>query len=179
MGNLVLDDNAKNDVSKVKGIQTILKIIEKYREDKKIQRNSTGFLRNVTHKSTECQNDIIAADGLSIILKTLNNFKEDRVVKENLLAVLLNITSDSQNEDVAHILKEIINKTKQPNAEVDAVLSKFLDKIKHSLNKATRRSKIKNEKVSFAEQEPPKERNKGKIEVSQVNHLTSKKKRGK
>eukprot|EP00587_Corethron_hystrix_P002315 CAMPEP_0113325590 /NCGR_PEP_ID=MMETSP0010_2-20120614/17872_1 /TAXON_ID=216773 ORGANISM="Corethron hystrix, Strain 308" /NCGR_SAMPLE_ID=MMETSP0010_2 /ASSEMBLY_ACC=CAM_ASM_000155 /LENGTH=561 /DNA_ID=CAMNT_0000185471 /DNA_START=1 /DNA_END=1683 /DNA_ORIENTATION=+ /assembly_acc=CAM_ASM_000155 len=124
--NIALEDIAKKEIADTNGISLILIAMQRFKDDLKIQRNTTGFLRNVTHKSTVCQKQVITSSGLHAVLKSLHSFSHDKVVKENGLAVLLNITSDCTSDVVMKMLDGIIKDSELFNPEFNSMMARFI-----------------------------------------------------
>eukprot|EP00587_Corethron_hystrix_P008634 CAMPEP_0113316408 /NCGR_PEP_ID=MMETSP0010_2-20120614/11696_1 /TAXON_ID=216773 ORGANISM="Corethron hystrix, Strain 308" /NCGR_SAMPLE_ID=MMETSP0010_2 /ASSEMBLY_ACC=CAM_ASM_000155 /LENGTH=311 /DNA_ID=CAMNT_0000173119 /DNA_START=93 /DNA_END=1028 /DNA_ORIENTATION=- /assembly_acc=CAM_ASM_000155 len=127
--NMAIEDVIKRQIAGANGIQLVLGIMQKFKDDSNIQRNATGFLRNVTHKSLECQKQFTSSNGFNVILQSLNLAKNDKVVTENGLAILLNSIHEGGNDEVMKVLSKVIEDSTlcNPKTNISMAKSQFED----------------------------------------------------
>mmetsp|Transcript_28401 Transcript_28401/g.64971 ORF Transcript_28401/g.64971 Transcript_28401/m.64971 type:complete len:874 (-) Transcript_28401:103-2724(-) len=125
--NLALDDEIKDDISNMDSPKKLLSIMNSFEDDFGLQRNATGFIRNMTHKNFKFQEGFISNGGLQVLSRLLEMYTKDKVIEENLLATLLNMTIESANGVAAKVLGEWrakMNYTKSVQADKRALLSR-------------------------------------------------------
>jgi len=125
--NLALDDDIKEDITSMNALNVPLNAMEVFKDDVRLQRNASGFMRNMTHRNLKFQNDFVANGGLSIIDNVLENHGTDKTIQENGLAILLNMTVESANGAAAKILgdrRARMNYSKSVSTDKKALLSR-------------------------------------------------------
>eukprot|EP00588_Corethron_pennatum_P013384 CAMPEP_0194279588 /NCGR_PEP_ID=MMETSP0169-20130528/14014_1 /TAXON_ID=218684 /ORGANISM="Corethron pennatum, Strain L29A3" /LENGTH=1206 /DNA_ID=CAMNT_0039024033 /DNA_START=275 /DNA_END=3896 /DNA_ORIENTATION=+ len=125
--NLALDDDIKEDITGMNALNVPLNAMEVFKDDVRLQRNASGFMRNMTHRNLKFQSDFVANGGLSIIDSVLENHGTDKTIQENGLAILLNMTVESANGAAAKILgdrRARMNYSKSVSTDKKALLSR-------------------------------------------------------